>query len=88
MKLRNIFFLLYFFIITTTFVNALSDKEIKQKIIQDSISNYRGNCLCPYSKMKDGKSCNKFLAYSKKGAKKPLCYVGDVIDKMVSNYRK
>ncbi len=87
-KYLTIIFLSIFSIQT---IFALSKSEIniiKQKMIAESIKNYKGNCPCPYSKMKDGKLCGKFSAYSKKGAKKPLCYVTDITDKMVENYKK
>ena len=35
---------------------ALTDAEIKQKIIQESIQNYSGSCPCPYSITKKGRS--------------------------------
>jgi hypothetical protein len=79
------------FFILSNQVLALTSSEIediKQKIISDSISSYKGSCPCPYSKMKGGKSCGKFSAYSKKGAKKPICYAVDVSEAMVQNYKK
>ncbi|WP_394805426.1 hypothetical protein [Kordiimonas aestuarii] len=66
----------------------LSDAEIRQILIQQSLASYPGNCPCPYNVMKNGRSCGKRSAYSKPGGYSPLCYPADVSDTMVENYRK
>lgn len=66
----------------------LSDAEIKQIIIQNSISNYSGNCPCPYNRTKNGSKCGKRSAYSKPRGKSPYCYESDISKKQVSTYRK
>lgn len=67
---------------------ALTDKEIRSVLIQQSVSRYRGNCPCPYNRASNGSRCGKRSAYSKPGGYSPLCYPADVTDKMVENYRK
>lgn len=69
-------------------LTTIEADKIRQQIFADSLKKYKGSCPCPYSKMKDGKSCGKFSAYSKKGAKKPICYAGDVTNKMIEGYKK
>jgi hypothetical protein len=78
-----------FVVSNQAFSLTISEVEvIKQRIISDSVKSYKDNCPCPYSKMKNGKSCGKFSAYSKKGAKKPFCYVADVSNAIVENSKK
>ena len=37
----------------------LSDAEIRQQIISESISYYPGNCPCPYNSARNGSSCGR-----------------------------
>lgn len=67
---------------------AKTDAEIKQEIIRDSIAGYKGNCPCPFSKDRAGRSCGARSAYSKPGGASPVCYEKDVTQKMVDDYRK
>lgn len=64
-----------------------STDEIKQKIIQQSIANYSGNCACPYHAASNGSRCGKRSAYNRVGGYAPLCYSEDVTDQMVKKYR-
>ena len=64
-----------------------SISDIKQKIIQSSLSSYRGNCPCPYNTDRAGRRCGRRSAYSRPGGYSPICYETDVTDKMVENYR-
>lgn len=66
----------------------LSDSEIKQIIIQNSINNYSGNCPCPYNQARNGSKCGKRSAYSKPRGKSPYCYESDISKEQVSSYRK
>ena len=65
-----------------------SDAEIKQAIIKESIASYRGTCPCPYNVDRAGRRCGGRSAYSRPGGASPLCYDGDVTQKMVDDYRK
>ena len=69
------------------FAKQKSDKEIKQILIKESISSYRGSCPCPYSGARNGSRCGKRSAYSRPGGASPLCYESDVTDEMVEAYR-
>ena len=66
---------------------AQSDEEIRQILIEKSISAFSGRCSCPYSKTSNGRKCGKRSAWSKPGGASPLCYPTDVTDKMVEQYR-
>ena len=67
---------------------AVSDDEIKQHLINNSIRSYSGSCPCPYNTTRAGRRCGKRSAYSRPGGYSPLCYKSDVSDEMVSKYRK
>jgi hypothetical protein len=66
----------------------MSDAEIMQQIIRDSIASYPGNCPCPYNSTRNGSSCGRRSAYSKPGGYAPICYPNDVSAEMIENYRK
>lgn len=65
----------------------LSDGQIRQILIDESIAAYSGNCPCPYSTMRNGRSCGRRSAYSRPGGEAPLCYAKDVTAEMVQAYR-
>ena len=65
----------------------LSDAQIRQILIEASIAAYSGNCPCPYSTMRNGRSCGRRSAYSRPGGEAPLCYPKDVTAEMVQAYR-
>lgn len=66
----------------------LSDNEIRQILIEQSIAAYPGNCPCPYNLDRAGRKCGARSAYSKQGRYGPLCYPNDVTDEMVKKSRK
>ena len=70
-----------------TSVAELSDQQITQAIIRQSIAEYPGNCPCPYSVDRAGRSCGKRSAYSKPGGYSPLCYPHDVTPEMIQSYK-
>lgn len=67
--------------------SSQSVEAIKQKIIQQSIENYPGNCPCPYNTASNGSRCGKRSAYNCAGGYAPLCYPEDVSDRMVKEYK-
>jgi hypothetical protein len=67
---------------------GLSDDEIRQQIIHESIGSYPGKCPCPYNSTRNGSSCGKRSAYSKPGGYAPICYPNDVTAEMITNFRK
>jgi hypothetical protein len=66
---------------------SLSDAEIRQIIIQHSISQYPGVCACPYSITRNGSKCGGRSAYSKPGGFSPLCFPKDVPEDYVERYK-
>ena len=66
---------------------AVTDQEVRDMMIKESISSYPGNCPCPYNTMRNGRSCGGRSAYSRPGGRSPLCYPKDVTDPMVKAYR-
>ncbi|WP_336018173.1 hypothetical protein [Acinetobacter lwoffii] len=67
--------------------SSQSVEAIRQKIIQQSIENYPGNCPCPYNTASNGSRCGKRSAYNRAGGYAPLCYPEDVSDRMVKEYK-
>lgn len=67
---------------------AETNDQIRQKIIQQSIAAYPGNCPCPYNVARNGSRCGGRSAYSRPGGRSPLCFPTDVTDAMVQEYRK
>lgn len=82
----SLFFAVLFF---PSYADAkpLSDNEIREQIIRESISMYSGRCPCPYNTMSNGNRCGGRSAYSKPGVAEPLCYKSDISDVMVRSYR-
>jgi hypothetical protein len=66
---------------------SLSDAQVRQILIDESIAAYPGNCPCPYSTARNGSRCGKRSAYSREGGEAPLCYPKDVSAEMVEEYR-
>lgn len=67
---------------------TLSNAQVRQQIIQDSLASYPGRCPCPYNIMRNGRVCGGRSAYSRPGGYAPLCYENDVSDEMVKEFRK
>lgn len=66
----------------------LSDAQIKQLIIKESIASYPGTCPCPYNVARNGSQCGRRSAYSKPGGYEPICYPRDVTQRMIQDFRK
>ncbi len=64
-----------------------SDSEIKQQIIRQSISQYTGNCACPFNRDRAGRRCGKRSAWSRPGGASPICYESDVTTAMLRRWR-
>jgi hypothetical protein len=67
---------------------AMGEANIRQVLIEESISSYPGNCPCPYNTARNGSRCGRRSAYSRPGGASPLCYPGDVTDAMIRSYRR
>ena len=66
---------------------AVTDQEVRDMMIKESISSYPGNCPCPYNTMRNGRSCGGRSAYSRPGGRSPLCYPNDIPYQMVEAFR-
>jgi hypothetical protein len=66
----------------------LSDAQVRQILIDESIAAYSESCPCPYSAARNGSRCGKRSAYSREGGEAPLCYARDVTVDMVKTYRE
>lgn len=67
---------------------AQTDAQVKQSLIRDSIAAYPGPCPCPYSVMRNGRSCGGRSAYSRPGGYAPVCYPADVTRAQIEAWRR
>jgi hypothetical protein len=67
---------------------AISDAQVKQRIIEESIAEYPGTCACPFNHARNGSSCGKRSAWSKAGGYSPICYANEVTLQMIKDWRK
>ena len=85
--MRLIISIILWFFNFSLYANQLTDDQIKDYLINQSISQYSGNCPCPYSKDKIGHECGNRSAWSKKGGYAPLCYPADITQEMILEYQ-
>lgn len=67
---------------------AISDAQIKENIIKESIAEYPGTCACPFNRARNGSSCGKRSAWSKAGGYSPICYKDEVTKEMIKAWRE
>ena len=72
---------------TAALAAPMSDAQVKQAVIQESIASYPGRCPCPYNTDRRGHRCGARSAYSKPGGYSPICYPQQVTPEMVRRYR-
>ena len=86
--MRRLFLCLIFGLAATADAKQeISDIDIRQLIIQQSIAQYPGVCACPFSVARNGSRCGGRSAYSKPGGYSPLCFPQDVPDEMLRRFR-
>ena len=66
---------------------SLTDEQIRQRIIQESMASYSGSCPCPFNVDRAGRSCGGRSAGSKAGGASPICYANEISDEQVGQYR-
>lgn len=66
----------------------LTDAQVKQAIIQDSLARYPGTCPCPYNTDRRRRTCGRRSAYSRPGGYSPVCYAEQVTEAMIVEYRR
>lgn len=86
--MRLAFFALGLAAAVTPALALQSDAQIKQSIIRESIASYPGPCPCPYSVMRNGRSCGGRSAYSRPGGLAPICYPADISSTQVAAWRQ
>lgn len=79
---------LFFCCLTIEARETLTDDQLKQLIINESIASYPSVCACPYSVARNGSLCGARSAYSKPGGYDPICYKTDVTKQMLDSYKK
>ena len=67
--------------------SRLSDSEIRQRIISESIASYPGRCPCPYNGTRNGSSCGGRSAWSRAGGYSPICYANEISKAQVDRWR-
>lgn len=67
--------------------DALTDAQIREQIVQESIQAYPGNCPCPFNSDRAGRRCGGRSAWSRAGGYSPICYTKEVSDDQVRQYR-
>lgn len=65
----------------------LTDSQIRDRIVAESLASYPGNCPCPYNTDRAGRSCGARSAWSKPGGRSPICYAKEVTEEQVRQYR-
>lgn len=75
------------FLTSSAFAAPMTDAQVRQAIIQESLAGYPGNCPCPYNVDRRGHACGRRSAYSRPGGYAPICYEGDVSPAMIQQYR-
>lgn len=75
-------------LLTTSASAAISDSDVGQAIIRESLASYPGPCPCPYNIMRNGRSCGNVSAYVRPGGYAPICYERDVTPGMIQRYRQ
>jgi hypothetical protein len=85
--MRFLLILLLLFLAAPAGAQQLTDDQVKQQIIAESIASYPGNCPCPYNRAANGSKCGKRSAWSRAGGYSPICYPEEVTTEMVSAWR-
>jgi hypothetical protein len=69
---------------------GLSDAQVRQQIVRESRADYYATghpCACPDDLARNGSSCGLRSAYSHRGGGSPACYISDVSDAAVAQWR-
>lgn len=67
---------------------VVSDDQVAQQIIKESIASYPGPCACPYNHARNGSNCGRRSAYSRAGGYDTVCYREDVSADDIASYRQ
>ena len=67
--------------------SRLTDAQVRQQIIRESIARYPGVCACPYNTARNGSRCGRRSAYSRPGGYSPKCFPADVSKQEIKSWR-
>ena len=67
---------------------SMTDEEIIQTIIYQSIARYPGTCACPHNRSSNGSRCGKRSAYSRRGGYNTICFKRDITRQIIDNFRQ
>ena len=70
-----------------TWASEMTDSEVRDRIVRESVASYSGSCACPENIDAAGRRCGARSAYSKPGGARPICYSHDVTDEQVREFR-
>ncbi len=65
----------------------MSDVQVRQQIIKESIRSHGGACVCPYQLDRHRKRCGTRSLYGRPGGYPPQCYARDVDQEGVDAWR-
>lgn len=68
--------------------SKLSDRDVTNRIIAESIAEYPGVCACPFNRARNGSACGGRSAWSKEGGYSPVCYKDEVTAEMIKEWRE
>jgi hypothetical protein len=72
---------------TPSAAGPMSDDDVRQAVIAESIASYPGNCPCPYNTDRAGRRCGGRSAHSRAGGYTPTCYPSEVSPAQIRAYR-
>ena len=73
--------------ISTAQTAQLTDEQVRDLLVAQSLRSYPGNCPCPYNVDRAGRLCGKRSAWSKPGGASPLCYATEVSSEQIRAFR-
>jgi hypothetical protein len=65
----------------------ISDAQIRNLIVEQSMRSYPGNCPCPFNVDRAGRRCGARSAYNRAGGYAPVCFAREISDEQVRLYR-
>ena len=85
-----VFAILFFFASDMAIAKStlLTDDQVKQRIIDDSVASYPSSCACPFNTARNGSSCGRRSAWSKAGGYSPICYKKEITKEMIKEWRQ
>jgi hypothetical protein len=65
----------------------MSDAQVRELIVRNSIIAYSGSCPCPGSDDAAGRTCGGRSAHSRPGGAKVICYSYEVTAEQIREFR-